>query len=185
MTAAGGQHLRLICKHVRALPREGSPMTYKTHIAGAACLTALWSSSKRLPADSSLLYVAIAASAAVLPDIDCAGSWVSRRLKCPGSAIRLFTSHRGILHAPAFWLIVCAVLASSSRLAAYLTPFGIGVYSHMLLDAMTPAGIPLFWPLSRRKIHFLKIAAGSGWELILRAALWICLAWLIFFSLNA
>jgi len=72
-------------------------------------------------------------------------------------------SHRGPTHTLAFALLVGAVGAGAgvglatvldgSRPMLVAFGFGIGtlgILAHLLADALTPAGIPFFWPLSGR-----------------------------------
>jgi inner membrane protein len=70
--------------------------------------------------------------------------------------------HRGPTHSLAFALLVggvgaavgagfASVAGGGEELVAF--GFGIGalaVLAHLLADALTPAGVPLLWPLSRR-----------------------------------
>ncbi|WP_435068721.1 metal-dependent hydrolase [Haloplanus sp. C73] len=72
-------------------------------------------------------------------------------------------SHRGPTHTLAFALLVGLVGAGAGAAFAEVFPgdrttlvafgFGIGtlgILAHLLADALTPAGIPLLWPLSGR-----------------------------------
>lgn len=53
--------------------------------------------------------------------------------------------------------------------------FGAGYLSHLLLDMMTPAGLALFWPLSKRDWHllpaFLRMQTGGGGDVFMRTFL--------------
>jgi inner membrane protein len=73
-------------------------------------------------------------------------------------------SHRGVTHTLAFALAVGLVGAGvgvalapavgDGRVALGLFGFGVGVLgilAHLLADALTPAGVPLLWPLSGRR----------------------------------
>lgn len=128
--------------------------------------------------------VATAAAGAILPDIDTpssmAGHWFGgriTRLAVGGLLIYYslktgnqkgmllgavflglaFMPHRGLTHS-------LAGLALFS-MAAYILPipfipFVIGYVSHLLLDMLTPMGIPVFWPLSLNVK--IPIAATGG-----------------------
>lgn len=74
-----------------------------------------------------------------------------------------FVSHRGPTHTLAFALLVGAVGGGGGIGLAFVLGgdaatfaafgFGIGavtVLAHLLGDALTPAGVPLLWPLSSR-----------------------------------
>lgn len=123
---------------------------------------------------------------AMLPDVD-------HRL--PG------VSHRGVTHTVAFALLVGIVLGVAGvglgRVLGLWGPnvlgvvgFGVGflgVVSHLLGDALTPAGIRPLWPLSRRKVtlsltraddtaaNYALFAAGAfvtvGWVFLLAGGL--------------
>lgn len=101
-----------------------------------------------------------AVSLARLPDID---------LRVP------FVSHRGPTHTLAFLALVAAALGGAGWLAGgraglgdatlYATlgvgVAGFGVGSHLLADMLTPAGVPLFWPLSS-KTYSAHVARASN-----------------------
>lgn len=59
--------------------------------------------------------------------------------------------HRGLTHTPLAALVVTLLAARWNRAAGIAV--GAGYASHLLLDTTTPAGIPLFFPLS---------SAGTG-----------------------
>lgn len=84
-----------------------------------------------------------------LPDIDHMGSKPGRALKPLSWIINLICGHRGITHS----LLACLlVTALSAGLGNEHFSYGvlIGYGSHLLTDACTPQGIPLFWPLPNR-----------------------------------
>jgi membrane-bound metal-dependent hydrolase YbcI (DUF457 family) len=128
-----------------------------------------------------------------LPDVDQLGSRVHRRsrlerrslvagaagalLRLPLVAFAALASHRALTHS------VLASVAATALVGVALTPFapavalvvaggvGIGYASHVLADACTPAGVRLWWPLSRRRVWLLprrgRIATGSVREAVL------------------
>lgn len=89
-----------------------------------------------------------------------------------------------MLHAPALYLVVSAVLYYAFSADAFLRVGIAGVLagelSHIFLDLLNPSGVPLFWPLTRRRISLLPLQTG-GWMdrvlgvLSLAAALWFLL----------
>ena len=141
-------------------------MTYQTHMAGAVCLILLTAYHQQLPPDMTLLSVPLAALGGILPDLDHPDSFISHHTGVFADFIQLFTKHRGALHTPLFWLIPSAALY-------YFVPYGniwvpplfIGILSHILLDALNPQGVPVLWPLWRRKIHILRIPTRSTGEM--------------------
>ena len=141
--------------------------------------------------------ISAAAAAAVygswLPDIDQFGTRVHRRsrlerrslvagavgalLRLPLVAFGALASHRAATHSA----LACVAVTGGVGLA--LTPLGLavapivaggmglGYAAHVLADACTPAGVRLWWPLSRRRVWLLpagrRIATGTIRELLL------------------
>ena len=106
--------------------------------------------SPREIADLALVGGAIVLWLATLPDVD-------HRLP--------LVEHRGVTHTVPFALGVGGVLAAAAYATTSVLPFfdsptvaaafvgGLGAYgvlAHLLGDVLTPAGIPLLWPLSGR-----------------------------------
>ena len=114
-----------------------------------------------------------------LPDAD---------LRLPGIA------HRGPTHTLLFAALVGAALAGAAALlsarlppslaAPWLVPFAafvgaFGVGTHLLADALTPSGVPLLWPLSRRRFSLRVVRADStvaNWGLLALGAFATALA---------
>jgi membrane-bound metal-dependent hydrolase YbcI (DUF457 family) len=124
-----------------------------------------------------------------LPDIDRLGSRVHRRsalerrrfllglvgfvLRLPAFAFGAIARHRGVSHS----LLAAAVIGLLAALVA--TPFGrviagaglfTGYLAHLAADALTPAGVPFFAPLSRQRVWLLprawRISTGSWREAV-------------------
>lgn len=84
-------------------------------------------------------------------------------------------SHRGVTHTLPFLAAVAGALAAAgwylglardAATAAELAAFGaavgvVGVGSHLLADMLTPAGVPLLWPLSGRSYSW-RVARASN-----------------------
>jgi len=105
-------------------------MTAGTHILAAVVVA----SSLKLP-------VLPAALGAVVPDFD-----LKKGLPFP-SKRSLLNSHRGITHHLALiplLLIVSIVIKDfcSFSIGVYLLSFSVGYISHLLLDVLTPLGVP-------------------------------------------
>jgi inner membrane protein len=102
--------------------------------------------------------------AGLLPDIDHPHAAVGRLL--PRWWHRLTPGHRGPTHSLA-WCLALALatpLAGSAvngKPAAPLLALAAlaGSLSHVLTDGLTVAGVPLWWPLRRRRIVFLGVLA--------------------------
>jgi membrane-bound metal-dependent hydrolase YbcI (DUF457 family) len=140
-----------------------------------------------------------------LPDVDQRGSRVHRRSqlerrslvagsvgalpRLPLVAFGALASHRAATHSA----VACVAVAGGVALA--LTPLGLavapvvagaiglGYAAHVLADACTPAGVRLWWPLSRRRVWLLpagcRIATGSVRELLLAACVLALVAVLV------
>lgn len=97
---------------------------------------------------------------ATLPDIDHPESTVGRRVKWLSYPIRMLFGHRGITHslfavAGMFWL---AFVFGN----VWLSWLALGYLLHLVGDYLTDSGIPLFYPLSRRRHHFLITGSTNG-----------------------
>lgn len=112
----------------------------------------------------------VAAAAALLPDIDHPQSTVGRRLPWLSRPISAVFGHRGLTHSLlALAAVVCGLVwvHQAGSGAVDLRRFGlpiapdatmtltliqaaaIGYLSHLAGDALTPSGVPLFWPWRR------------------------------------
>jgi len=128
--------------------RRPSNTTGHTHAVAGAAAGALAALALHLPAGVLPLALAVAAAAALLPDIDERGSTVNRRLPILGPLLAHTLHHRTVTHS----LFALAVLPALCHLLFPAVPWRwlevgeAGYASHLLCDALTPAGIDLFWP---------------------------------------
>jgi membrane-bound metal-dependent hydrolase YbcI (DUF457 family) len=131
-----------------------------------------------------------------LPDVDQLGSRVHRRsrlerrsvvvgaagalLRLPLIAFGAIASHRRVTHSAlataATTLLVWVALTPFAPTIAFVVAGGVGVgyAAHVLADACTPAGVWLWWPLSRHRVWLLpprvRIATGSFREALVALA---------------
>ncbi|MBO9362107.1 MAG: metal-dependent hydrolase [Thermoflexus sp.] len=78
--------------------------------------------------------------------------------------------HRGPTHSLAMaclWSLLGALLLRDPGLAG---AWAAGYLSHLLLDALTPRGIPWLWPFSRQRLRLARWRTGSLWD---RGILWL------------
>lgn len=126
---------------------------------------------------------ALAAVAALLPDLDHPRSLLGRHL--PRGSHEL-VEHRGATHSLAWallagWLTMRAAEQLGiprARLVGAIVAAGVG--SHLLADAITEQGIPWLWPLSGRRLalpRLLAIKTGGLIERLLVTA--TVTAWLV------
>jgi len=123
-------------------------------------------------------------------DIDAEDATIKRPLGPIGgmmtSDFRLLgLRHRGLTHTG---LITALVMATSWFIGKQLgyvdvgLAFGLGYLSHVLADALTKHGVPLWWPLpGRRRLlpRALCIRTGSLAEKLLFLAVLLLLIWLV------
>jgi inner membrane protein len=136
---------------------------YRTGHYGAALLT-------YAPVGAALLLAGFEAAAVT------GGAGVLALARLPDYDLRVpLISHRGPTHTLAFALLVGAVVGgvlgglagtTSPGRAVAVGAFGflvgfLAVASHLLADALTPAGIELFWPVSSKNYSLSLVGADS------------------------
>jgi inner membrane protein len=125
-----------------------------------------------------------------LPDIDHLGSRVHRRsgperrsfvvgflggvLRLPAFAFALIARHRGVSHSLVGTFtagLLAALLSAPLGSMVWVVVAGgvfAGYVAHLVTDAMTPSGVPLWAPLSRRRVWLVprpwRIPTGSWRE---------------------
>ncbi len=136
-------------------------MLWRSHFLAGASAGA-WLAAGARP-ETLALAAGVAGVAALLPDIDSPRSYIGS--KVPASvAVKLVAGHRGVFHsllaAVAFGLAFFLYLHFKARAYMFLAfPFVLGYISHLLLDALTPGGVPFLWPL---KFRFSLPLLGTG-----------------------
>ena len=101
---------------------------------------------------------------ALLPDIDCPYSKISRKIPVIPKILSLFARHRGIFHS------VFLALGFAAIVWMFKPVYGIalfaGYFSHLLIDGFTKQGVNLLHPISQLRIAG-PIKTGKIWELVL------------------
>ena len=137
------------------------------------------------------LSVGVVAVAALAPDIDHARGTVGRAGGAPGrfaaGTVSRVLKHRGPLHsalAAAVAGVVAELLGERLGVTGLGALVAFGWAAHILADALTERGVPLLWPLWRKRLRLpfgLGITTGSGAEAavvvagVLLCAIWIAL----------
>ncbi|USN53661.1 MAG: metal-dependent hydrolase [Candidatus Nomurabacteria bacterium] len=150
-------------------------MTGKTHfLAGANA--AAWTFAASLPGQEVALITLIGGVAALLPDLDASNSMLQQSsiqlgrrgprlplLRPLGMLLHALFGHRGLLHSLLALGIVIALTSLWQPPIAIIIAVAIGYASHLLLDGVTPSGIPLFypWKLRVRPPKMLRIRTGG------------------------
>lgn len=171
-------------------------MMFKTHeVAGVvACTAAIpYLASKGVVDNSDLVTVGIVFAGgvlgAMLPDIDSPSSKIRRiiRKTLTGNphTDKQIINHRRAPHMPIIWAAIFALLFNfvhNPYATTFLIGMAVGVASHLAIDLLNPAGIPLLGPFTRKKVHLMKIYANSTGETIFAWLLVALEAYLLFFS---
>ena len=160
-------------------------MTAPTHIlTGLASVVVVGRVSGLTPDAVSLLAFIVGSLA---PDIDGQGvitrpGTILRRFFGPvlatlldgigqllSATIRTIFGHRGFIHSP---LIALSIVAIGAHLDwAWLMWFGGGFASHLLGDALTAGGIPVWSPISSTRVSLSGMKTGSRTEGVLAGVL--------------
>lgn len=109
-----------------------------------------------------LLFILIGS---ILPDIDEHKSKAVQLSGILGKIVSFFASHRGIFHSFLLPLVLFGILGYFWNFAYALALF-VGYIVHLIADALTPMGIPAFWPFSEFKLRG-PIRCGTWQEWIL------------------
>ena len=111
----------------------------------------------------------------LLPDIDHRGSTISKKFKKTSKAVNKLFGHRGIMHCPLIYLLFFFILTefgvffdnfSKSMYENFVFGLFLGCISHLVLDFITVEGIPILYPISKKKFHLMKFKTGKNETLV-------------------
>jgi inner membrane protein len=94
----------------------------------------------------------VAAIGGLMPDLDHPKSALGRRLPFISLPLSSLFGHRGFTHSLVMVVVMFVGLAYVTKYPDYsmgrwmVTPLCVGYLSHILGDAFTPSGVPLFYP---------------------------------------
>lgn len=134
-------------------------MIGQTHLAGGFAAASVICQAAHLPLTEGLIFITGCAIGALFPDIDHESSTVGKWVKPLSKLLHKTVGHRSLFH----WFVPYCLLALAIHLwmpgwdvvtMSVLT----GVLTHLFLDALNPAGVPVFPGL---KLHLLKIKTDS------------------------
>lgn len=151
-------------------------MTGKTHKLGGACVGAIAGGillESPYTADKMILAGILFSGAIIgslMPDIDHTGSTIGHKLKLASNIISNLFGHRGITHAPIIHILITVMLLllggtlndfPKLMYISFVIGLFIGGISHLILDSMTIAGIPLLYPFIKKKYRIAKFTTGK------------------------
>lgn len=153
-------------------------MTGRTHLAagigtGALLVLAeqkIASGATVFPIDAAIT-VAGGALGSLIPDIDTPTSKLGHKIKPLSALFNTLCGHRAMFHSVVVLIIAWGITSWACPPGSIIPiSVAIGFASHLLLDALNPLGIPLFWPFEKR-VRLAHIKTGSLTERIIYIAL--------------
>ncbi|MFC4736158.1 metal-dependent hydrolase [Bacillus daqingensis] len=155
-------------------------MRYYTHLS-TACAAALavdhytaFSFTETAPAFTAAGLML----GAVFPDIDETTSWIGRRSRGLAFWVKLLFGHRGLTHSGIAALVAVLVLLRFDH--AFIEAFCFGFVAHLTGDLFSRSGIPLFYPLTRKRTSLPVYRTGSWVEMLLFIASLVYIAYFLF-----
>lgn len=151
-------------------------MTGKTHLICGVGLALAAGVAVGLSTEPFVCGGVVGGIAALLPDLDHPHSKASRSgpnrlISYPLNAL---FGHRGFIHSPLLWGCLTALLYFGGAPIWLWLGFGVGTFSHLLLDTLNPAGIPWLYPY-KKKFHIVGIRTGSAGEYLIVSMLGLVL----------
>ena len=113
------------------------------------------------------------AAGSYMPDIDLHRSKMGQQHKF----ISKHLTHRGITHTllvPVILFVAMLVVAAMNipLLPELILGFNVGWVEHILADLCNRKGVPLFWPLYRKRVHIATFLTSS-WQEYVFIFLWL------------
>lgn len=147
----------------------GEAVNFSTHLTGGILAGVLVASALHSNDGTTAIGVAVATLAALVPD----------RVQYSVKSIRMpLEGHRGVSHSLIF--AFATTLLVNPLYALYWLA---GLVSHYILDLPSDAGLPLFWPLYRRRVALGLWRNGGRAEAVTRgllcgACVFVVMTWL-------
>lgn len=152
-------------------------MLGKTHkvggICAGVCTAVLLAPKLELTASPTLAVAGLLFGSlfgSLLPDIDHPNSTISHKMPLLSKVITTFFGHRGMTHTflvlflttfLGLFSTVYMPVVLQTTMVAFFIGYAAGYASHLFLDALTPAGIPVFFPFYRKNVRLAHIRTGS------------------------
>lgn len=138
-------------------------MRYYTHIATSLAGAVIIADYSNLSLNAAIVTGVIIGS--VLPDIDEPKSYIGRRSKGVSVAVKGLFGHRGITHSILPCLLL--ILVASNHQYDIFIGLAVGYIFHIVGDALSKAGVPLFLPFSKKRIGLPVYRTGGVGEKVL------------------
>lgn len=122
-------------------------MNGRTHLITGIVSGVIFASAAPVTPLEQLLIIGVCGAGSLFPDVDHPNSIIGRRVKPLSWIITKTAGHRGITHSIVFMLLISFVLSLMDPNSYVLGSFIIGYISHLILDGITPHGIPALYPL--------------------------------------
>jgi inner membrane protein len=142
-------------------------MQGKTHVLGGAAAGLLYLSIN--PVDDPL--VSSCAMGALVPDIDHTGSMIGRKVPLLDNIISAVFGHRTFTHSLLFLFLTFLLFRFTNWNIDFEFGIFIGMFSHMVLDALTKEGIQFLWPIK------IRVGIPGGFGQVDRLKRYLCLYW--------
>lgn len=142
-------------------------MRYYTHIAVTTGAAAALHQYQLLPFSNEFGIAAVSGLllGSVLPDIDETKSWIGRRSRGLAFWVKLIFGHRGLTHSGLI-LALCLYLLFTLH-QPFFAALCFGAASHIIADLFSKSGIPLFYPLEKKRTSIPLYKTGSFVEHII------------------
>lgn len=155
-------------------------MLGKTHVAGGVLSGILVGACAQMDLPSIALCCAVGGIGGAIVDLDHHNSLASRRSGPVGFVTSHIFQHRGVMHTPVFYLVCNSLLwllaamfmpdipALSVSWGWLILALAAGEFSHLVLDSLNPSGIMWLYPLTKKRLHLMKIRTGSTGDAVCR-----------------
>ncbi len=154
---------------------------FKSHLAIAAggYLVALDFLSDKFEQINSQLILggALTLIGASLPDLDHPGSFIGQRFRFISKPISFVFGHRGLTHSIIPLAVILFVYGQSAPYWLLWLCFGYAM--HLVGDYLTDSGIPLCYPITKKRFKFLLVTKTNtiGEPILVTVFLVACFLW--------
>jgi inner membrane protein len=146
-------------------------MTGKTHMAGGLFVGVIISQQAGLDLKDSAIVTTVSVVGSLLPDIDTTQSKMGRALLPLSIIVSVFVGHRKLTHSLFLWPSLGLIAyAAFPEYWPYVLGCVTGCISHVILDAFTAEGVPIFYPFPK-KFSLIGVKTGGVLDIGLGVAL--------------